>query len=167
MQLFSLNIPFLAAPPPRTPKGCGLMKSQVGPRDWRRAAPGPDVFVSIPSLQAADSPAQVDFISPSSLRAGSVPVPPCCIQPGVVGAPRFLLPPLRLFIHNFYTFSVTSPVAAANSPLQCSWNHFPLFQDEESAPPLGIILALCYYSHFPPCFAPSLSSPQPGLCPEH
>lgn len=85
-------------------------------------------------------------------------------SPGVVVAPWFLLPPLRLLCHNFPIFSVTSP---ANSPLKCSWYHFSAFQDEESASPLGTILALCCYSHFPPCFAPSLSSPQPGLCPEH
>lgn len=144
------------------------------PETGERAATAPDVFVSIPSLQADDSPPQVDFISPSSLQAGSVPVTPGspasshlpASSPGVVGAPWFLLPPLRLLIHSFHPFSVPSPVAAANSPLQCSWHHFPLSKMRSQRLPWAQPL-LFVVIHILPRFAPSLSSPQPGLCPEH
>lgn len=106
------------------------------------------------------------FLQPSSLqsclRAG------CCTQLACFWQP-LCSQPLRSWRWMFFTgiaealypwlstVSITlvflnaiSPVAAAISPLQRSWCHFLLFQeDESSASPLGKVLALCCTVFFP------------------
>lgn len=158
---------FMCITPPRTPESWWSTSSSLLPEPGKGQPQTQRCLCPLPvsrRILFPPLPSELALYSPTRLPCSSHLAAP---SPGLAGAPWFLLPPLRLLSPNFHTVSVTSPVAAASSALQCSWYHFPLFpRGGVSISPGHHPCSLLLFT-FSPCFAPSLSSPQPGLCPEH